>query len=163
MENFQCTSIGIGRSTFVVVDGAEYRKQEARRRGMLRSDWVDKCENNQRHLYPPLPSILWCGFQTMMTAINKGDQEDKAMTEATIIDKNNHGLAVCLCWWPQSVCLRLQSVQICNQYKRAADENLSKQFLSRWHLKPVCKKFFYHFVRFAVDKDSKWLTVSLFS
>ena len=111
METFQCTSIGIGRSAFVVVDGAEYRKQEPRRRGMLRSDWVDKCENNQRHLYPPLPSILWCGFQTMMTAINKGDQEDKAMTEATIIDKNNHGLAVCLCWSPQSVCLRPQSVQ----------------------------------------------------
>ena len=112
MENFQCTSIGIGRSTFVVVDGAEYRKQEARRRGMLRSDWVDKCENNQRHLYPPLPSILWCGFQTMMTAINKGDQEDNAMTEATIKDKNNLGLAACLCWLPQRVCPCLQSVQM---------------------------------------------------
>ena len=117
MENFQCTSIGIGRSTFVVVDGAEYRKQEARRRGMLRSDWVDKCENNQRHLYPPLPSILWCGFQTMMMAINKGIKKIRQWQRQLLKTKIIMGL--------QSVCVDRsnQFARVCNQYKWAADEN----------------------------------------
>ena len=98
------------------------------RRGMLRSDWVDKCENNQRHLYPPLPSILWCGFQTMMTAINKGDQEDNAMTEATKIIM---GL--------QPVCVDRpnQFASVCNQYKSAAYENsdhFKLQFFHYWRI-----------------------------
>ena len=42
MENFQCTSIGIGRSTFVVVDGAEYRKQEARRQGDREAGYAEE-------------------------------------------------------------------------------------------------------------------------
>ena len=50
----------------------------------------------------------------MMTAINKGDQEDNAMTEATKIIM---GLQ------PACVDGHNQFASVCNQYKRAADEN----------------------------------------
>ena len=42
MENFQCTSIGIGRSTFVVVDGAEYRKQKDHRQGGRQAGYAEE-------------------------------------------------------------------------------------------------------------------------
>ena len=69
------------------------------------------------HPYCGVDSRLW--WRQLIKEIKKTRQWQRQLTKT----KNNHGLAACLCWSPQSVCLCLQSVQICKQYKWAADEN----------------------------------------
>ena len=138
MENFQCTPIGIGRSTFVVVDGAEYRKQKDHRQAgsqgggvcwgvteLTNAKIIRGTSTLPSHPYCGVDSRLW--WRQLIKEIKKTRQRQRQLTKTKII----MGLQpVCVDRSNQFAC-------VCNQYKGAADENsdhFKLQFFQYWRI-----------------------------